>query len=56
MIHFDHFEIHVRDSAKYVLFLEKLFSGGRYKLISENSTYMFLTPDNLRFEINCTQL
>ena len=51
MIHFDHFEIHVSDSAKYVLFLQKLFSGGRCKLISENSTYMFLTQDGMRIEI-----
>lgn len=51
MIHFDHFEIHVRDSAKYVLFLQKLFSGGRFRLISENLTYMFLTQDGVRIEI-----
>jgi hypothetical protein len=56
MIHFDHFEIHVGDSANYVLFLQKLFSGGRYKLISENSTYMFLTPDGIRIEIKQNSL
>ena len=56
MIHFDHFEIHVCDSAKYVLFLKELFSGGRYKLISENSTYMFLTQDGIRIEIKQNNL
>ncbi len=51
MIHFDHIEIHVKDSKSYVDFLLVLFTNGRYKKISENNTYMFLTPDNLRFEI-----
>jgi hypothetical protein len=51
MIFFDHIEIHVRNSNKYVTFLELLFKGGRYKRISNNNTYMFLTNDNLRFEI-----
>lgn len=51
MIQFDHIEIHVRDTSLYVAFLKKLFGGGRYKRISENNTYMFLTEDNIRFEI-----
>jgi len=51
MIHFDHIEIHVRDAKEYTEFLYILFKGGRFKKISENSTYMFLTPDNLRFEV-----
>jgi hypothetical protein len=51
MILFDHIEIHVENSKSYVKFLEKLFKGGRYKKISENNTYMYLTPDNLRFEV-----
>ena len=51
MIYFDHFEVHVRDSFKYVIFLKKLFAHGRYKKISENDTYMFLTHDNIRIEI-----
>jgi hypothetical protein len=51
MIHFDHIEIHVKNSHRYVLFLKKLFKEGRYKKISKNNTYMFLTHENLRFEI-----
>lgn len=51
MIQFDHIEIHVKNSNKYILFLHKLFNGGRSKKISENNTYMFLTPDSIRFEI-----
>jgi len=51
MIHFDHIEIHVNNAKSYSDFLLLLFKGGRYKKISENNTYMFLTPDNLRFEI-----
>ena len=51
MIQFDHIEIHVNNSHEYVDFLIKLFKGGRHKKISENFTFMFLTPDNIRFEI-----
>ena len=51
MIYFDHIEIHVNSAKKYAEFLFKLFKGGRFKKISENYTYMFLTPDRLRFEI-----
>lgn len=51
MIIFDHIEIHVSNSLKYSNFLKKLFKIGRFKKISENNTYMFLTSDNLRFEI-----
>lgn len=51
MIHFDHIEIHVKNSYNYVLFLDKLFPINRFKRISENNTYMFLTGDGIRFEI-----
>ena len=51
MIQFDHIEVHVRDSSKYVLFLLQLFEGGRFKRISENNTYMFLSADNFRIEV-----
>ncbi len=51
MIYFDHIEIHVSNSKLYVEFLKELFGNGRFKRISENNTYMFLTPDGLRFEI-----
>ncbi len=51
MIHFDHIEVHVRDSKKYADFLFKLFDGGRYKKIADKNIYMFLTIENLRIEI-----
>jgi len=51
MVQFDHVEIHVKDSKLYCEFLTNLFLGGRFKKISENNIYMFLTHDNLRFEI-----
>ena len=51
MIHFDHIEIHVTNSKTYIDFLHSLFKTGRSKKISENNTYMFLTSDNIRFEI-----
>jgi hypothetical protein len=51
MIHFDHIEIHVKNSYNYVLFLKKFFPVSRFKKISENLTYMFLTGDGIRFEI-----
>lgn len=51
MIQFDHIEVHVKDSSQYVLFLQQLFGGGRYKRISDNNTYMFLSVDNLRIEV-----
>jgi hypothetical protein len=51
MVHFDHFEIHVTNSEKYVSFLQVLFKGGRFKKISENNTYMFLTPEAIHIEV-----
>ena len=51
MIQFDHIEIHVKNSYNYVLFLKKLFPISRFKKISDNHTYMFLTGDGIRFEI-----
>ena len=51
MVHFDHFEIHVTNSEKYVLFLQFLFKGGRFKKISDNNTYMFITPELIHIEV-----
>jgi hypothetical protein len=51
MIKFDHIEVHVKDAKKYVIFLKKLFDNGRYKKISENNTYMFISYDNIHIEI-----
>lgn len=51
MIKFDHIEVHVKDAKKYAIFLKKLFIGGRFKKISDNNTYMFLSSDNIHIEI-----
>ena len=51
MLQFDLIEVHVTDAEKYAQFLVKLFGGGRFKKISENNTYMFLSLDNLHLEI-----
>ncbi len=55
MIQFDHIEVHVTNSKAYVEFLLKLFVSSRAKKISKNNTYMFLTADNIRFEIKENQ-
>ena len=51
MVQFDHIEIHVKNSKRYVEFLQIIFKGGRFKKISENNTYMYLSPDLIRFEV-----
>lgn len=51
MIKFDHIEVHVKNSENYALFLKKIFGEGRYKKISDNNTYMFISADNLHIEI-----
>lgn len=54
-IYFDHVEVHVNDIAGYCKFLQKLFCGGRYKVISETGTSMFCSPDLINFEIKKRQ-
>jgi hypothetical protein len=51
MIKFDHIEVHVRNAASYVEFLSKLMGAGRYKRISENETYMFMSADDIHIEV-----
>jgi hypothetical protein len=51
MLKFDHMEVHVKDAEKYAIFLQKLFGNGRYKKISENNTFMFLSIDDFHIEI-----
>mgnify|MGYP001193991349 FL=1 len=55
MIKFDHIEVHVNNSKKYAFFLKKIFKGGRFKKISENGTYMFISNDNFHIEIKENQ-
>ena len=51
MIKFDHIEVHVTKAEKFAVFLKELFGNGRYKKISENNTFMFISVDNLHIEI-----
>jgi hypothetical protein len=51
MIKFDHIEVHVRDAAKYASFLQKPMGSGRFKKISDNNTYMFVSADDIHIEI-----
>ena len=50
-VYFDHFEAHVDDINGYCEFLKKLFRGGKSKLVNENGTSMYLSPDGLAVEI-----
>jgi hypothetical protein len=51
MIQFDHIEVHVTNPLTYSKFLKKIFGGGRYKKISDNGTYMFLSNDLFHIEV-----
>ena len=51
MIVFDHIEVHVIDTENYCKFLHSVFGGGRYKKISDNDTYMFLSNDQFHIEV-----
>lgn len=51
MIKFDHIEVHVKDAEKYATFLQKIMGNGRYKKISDNNTYMFVSVDDIHIEI-----
>lgn len=51
MILFDHIEVHVKNSERYIRFLQVLFKYGRYKKISENNTYMFLGSSDIHIEV-----
>ena len=51
MIKFDHIEVHVKNAEAYGEFLTRLMGNGRYKKISANNTYMFVSVDNIHIEI-----
>ncbi|GEM_PF-711151 len=51
MIKFDHIEVHVKNAENYARFLKKLMGNGRYKKISDNNTYMFVSADDIHIEI-----
>jgi len=50
-VFFDHIEVHVRDVPRYCEFLLKVFQGGRYKVISDTGTSMFVSGDGLCIEV-----
>lgn len=50
-VFFDHVEVHVKDIPKYCDFLVKLFKGGRYKIISDSGSSMFVTASGLNVEV-----
>lgn len=50
-VFFDHIEVHVENIPEYCAFLQKIFQGGRYKVISETGTSMFVSNDGINFEV-----
>lgn len=50
-VFFDHIEVHVEDIPKYCEFLVRMFQGGRYKVISDTGTSMFVSNDGMHIEI-----
>jgi hypothetical protein len=50
-VRFDHIEVHVKDIAKYCHFLQSLFEGGTYEVVSSSGTSMFNTPDGIKIEV-----
>ena len=50
-IFFDHIEVHVENISGYCDFLVKIFQGGRYKVISETGTSMYVSNDGINIEV-----
>lgn len=50
-VFFDHIEVHVSNIPEYCIFLKKLFQGGRYQVISETGTSMFISNDGINIEV-----
>jgi hypothetical protein len=51
MARFDHIEAHVADINRYCLFLQSLFEGGSFEVISKTGTSMFTSPEGIHIEI-----
>lgn len=51
MSRFDHVEAHVSDIKRYCLFLQSLFEGGSFEVISQSGTSMFTSPDGINIEV-----
>ena len=56
MTSFDHIEVHVNNINNYIDFLKKLFDGGESKVLSENGTSMFKSPEGLFIELKKRKL
>lgn len=50
-VKFDHIEAHVSDIGRYCRFLQSLFEGGMFEIISDSGTSMFTSPDGIRIEV-----
>lgn len=50
-VRFDHIEAHVGDIPRYCRFLQTLFEGGSFEVISESGTSMFTAPGGTRIEV-----
>jgi|TARA_B110000858_G_scaffold118404_1_gene135075 hypothetical protein len=48
---FDHLEVHVQDVPRYCDFLIQIFDGGEFRIIDDNGTSMFKSPESLFIEI-----
>lgn len=51
MSRFDHIEAHVADIPRYCRFLQSLFEGGRFEVISKTGTSMFTSPEGINIEV-----
>ena len=47
----DHVETHVDDIDRYCRFLQAVFEGGDFEVISPSGTSMFTGPDGIRIEV-----
>ncbi len=55
VVKFDHIEVHVNDIGKYCRFLQTMFEGGTYEVISQTGTSMFTTPEGMHIEVKKRQ-
>lgn len=50
-VRFDHIEVHVADIERYCTFLQTMFEGGTYEVISHTGTSMFTAPEGIHIEV-----
>ena len=55
-VKFDHIEAHVNEIGPYCRFLTTLFEGGTTKLLSDNGTSMYTSPDGYNIEVKKKQI